>query len=330
MGRFKVGQKKECSVSIHNPGDTDVEIERVVSNCACVSVEIDRQLVPGGRDATLRITVERPYPGPFVYSAVIVLQRDAQTEPVKITVRGEVISPVSARVGWQGGMLQDVSSPNPIELGTRHKSSTNLIVTLTSKEELDLRDSVVDVNSLYFCLDKVTGRSTIDPHTEVAADSHRSRVMVTFSPRAPLEAGRLRDTLRISLRDGSDVYINIVARIVGDVYLDQEIVHLGVLVDSPERRLQVLFAEGATQWQAVHWEGVGILYDAITASPVSAGQSDHKALVLTIDQAKASRLPRGYLFCKMRLYDRPDATGLTIFIDGYNRQPAVDASQVVR
>ncbi len=318
LGQFKVGQQKECRVSIRNAGDTDVEIEQVTSSCACVSARIDRQLIPAGRSASLNITAERPYPGPFSYSAIIIPKRKDQIEPLRIPVRGEAVSSVSAQVGWQGGVLQNVVYPNPIDLGIRHGASANPIVVIASRDGSDLGNFVTDANSLHFCLDRADRRSAGASHSRTIADGSRHTLRIAFRPRTPLEPGRLQDTLEIRLADGSKLYIPIVCLIVGDVYVDQQTIHLGKLARSPERKLHVLFAGNAKRWRAAHWEGAGLLYDAIAVRDASVGQTAGIALVLAIDQTKVSRLPQGYVFCRMRLYENPRDPGLTVFIDGYN------------
>lgn len=318
LGQFKVGQKQECKVSICNAGDANLEIERVTSSCACISARIDRQLIPAGHSASLTITAERPYPGPFSYSALIIPKRRDQIEPLKITVRGEAVASVSVQVGWQGGVLQDVGGPNPIDLGIRHGASANLIVIIASRDGSDLGHFVADANSLHFRLDGMDRQSAGIAHPGTIADAPRRTLRVAFSPRTPLEPGRLQDTLEIRLADGSGVYVPVVCRIVGDVYVDQQIIHLGKLAGSPERRLRVHFAGNVKRWTAAHWEGAGLLYDAIAVHDANAERTAGIGLILTVDQTKVLRLPQGYVFCKMRFFENPQDPGLTVFIDGYN------------
>ena len=128
----------------------------------------------------------------------------------------------------------------------------------------------------------------------------------------------MQDTLEIRLADGSGLYVPIVCRIVGDVYVDQQIIHLGKLARSPEHKLHVLFADNAKRWKATHWEGAGLLYDAIAVHDARVEQATDLTLILTVDQTRVSRLPQGYIFCKMRLFENPHDPGLTVFIDGYN------------
>ena len=191
LGQFKVGQKKECRVSIRNVGDTDLEIERVTSSCACVSARIDPQLIPAGCSASLNITVERPYPGPFSYAAIIIPSRKDQIEPLRITVRGEAVSSVSAQVGWQGGVLQNVVFPNPIDLGTRHGASANPIVVIASRDGSDLGDFVADANSLHFRLDGADRRSAGDPHSGTIADGSRRQAEGRLQPTDASGAGSI-------------------------------------------------------------------------------------------------------------------------------------------
>lgn len=137
-------------------------------------------------------------------------------------------------------------------------------------------------------------------------------------PRKPLEPGRLQDTLELGMTDGSKVFIPSACRIVGDACLDREVAHLGRPAESSECELHLLSVDETKCWKVARWEGAGLLYDAIAMRDASDEQTGETTLILAVDQARRSRLPKGCLFCKMRLYENPRDPGLAVFIDGHN------------
>jgi hypothetical protein len=316
MGEFKVGVKRQRVVTIKNTTNMNVTIDRLVPSCTCLSPAVDNHVIPPGRSMNLRVAIERQYPGEFSY-AVVVLPKDGQkNDPLKIRVHGEARSSVSAQVGWRRGVLQDVTYPNPVELGVRPRSSVFPIVRMTSLEGLDLGNAVADVNSLHFGLDEVTPEFSICPDGETATTRCCRRVTLALRPKKPLKQGRLQDLFEITPCDGSKVYIPILWRMVGDVYLEEETIHLGQLAHASEHRLRISFTEKTRQWKAVPWEGAGLLYEAIVIRETGDTQTNSIPLVLSVDQTKLSQLPPGYLFCRVRLYDDPNDAGLTVFING--------------
>ncbi len=318
LGQFKVGQRRECTISIKNLTRADVAIERVAPSCACLSADLDSRIIERGSATSLRITAERQYPGEFSYFIMIIPEDTEKIEPLRINVRGEARSSVSAQVGWRGGILQEVTYPDPIELGVRHQSSACPIVRITTLDGSDLRDSVVDVNSLHLCLDKITPRFSRHAEGKATATACCRQVTIALRPKKALKQGRLRDLLEIALCDGSRAYIPIMCRIAGDVYLDEEVIRLGQLSEATERYLHVIFADKAKRWEAVHWETAGLLGEAMAIRDVSPGRAGCISMILAADRARASQLPKGYLFCRVRFYNDPNDAGVTVFIDGFN------------
>jgi hypothetical protein len=314
IGRFKVGETKECNVEIRNAGETPAAIDHVATSCGCLSAVMDSNTIRPGANAMLRIVVERQYPGEFSYS-VLVFPKDADTSrPLKIEVRGEARLSATGQIGWRGGLLQDVTYPNPIDMGIRDSSRASPVVYLMPAEGFDLHDSLVDVNSVHFCMEK----ATYEPSASLPGDGSKGRLGILLKPRKPLGPGRLRDLLCISLRDGSKLYLSIVCRIVGNVYLEQDEIHLGELACSPERSLPILFSDGTKVWDGVHWEATGFLRDAIAIQDERREQGTGILLRLSIDRAKLSTLPKGYLFGRVRVYNEISDAPLYVFIDGFN------------
>jgi hypothetical protein len=316
MGQFRVGEKRQRVIAIRNAGNTHITIDRIVPSCTCLSPTLDSPVIPPGLSTNLRIVVERQYPGVFSY-AIIVLPKDTQkADPVKVKVHGEARSSISAQVGWKGGVLQDATYPNALDLGVRPHSSVCPIVRMTSLEGLDLCNAVTDVNSVHFRLDTVTPEFSISRDGSTTAPPRCRGVTLMLKPKEPLKQGRLQDLLEIVLCDGSKAYIPILCRLVGDVYLEEELIHLGQLTPSLERRLRICFTDRAKLWNAVHREGAGLLYEAIVIRETGDTRADDIPLTVSVDQARLSQLPPGYLFCRVRLYDDPNDAGLSVFIDG--------------
>ena len=318
LGQFKVGQERHGLITISNAGRGDVALHEVLASCSCLRCSIDRDVVAPGRPANLKVVIERQYPGPFSYFVMVIPRDTNEVEPLKIPVRGEAVCSVSSEVGWRGGIVPSVTYPAATALGLRHQSSAQPVVTLTTLDGSNLQDSIADVNSVHFCLDAVNHTLTSCRSDRKSADRQCNRLTMTLKPKHPLELGHLRDVLQINLRDGSKLYIPIVCRIVGDAYMEEDVIHLGRLADSPERILRVLFADKAKRWSAVHWEGSGLLSEALVVQDADPDGSGDRRLVVTVDQAKAKQLPRGYLFSRMRLFGDSDDMGLTAFIDAFN------------
>jgi hypothetical protein len=306
MGRLKVGQEKECTIRIRNISPRPVAIDHVAPSCSCLSACLDRQTIPARGSATLRIAARREYPGRFAYS-VAVVPKDAKTNgPLQIAVRGEIWSPVSAQIGWQGDVLREVTWPAPINLGVRPQATACPVLSIAPTERFDLPNSIVDVNSLHFTLERG------------ASGAHSGSLVLTFRPKEPLPPGRLQDRFEVDLSDGSKVYIPAACRITGDVYLEEEIIHLGRLADASDRNLRLLFADRAKRWSNVRWEGAGLLREALTLRQADGGADSELPLVLSVEQAKLARLPQGYLFCRARLYGNANEPGPMVLIDGFH------------
>jgi hypothetical protein len=305
MGRFKVGQEKECTIRIRNITRAAVAIDHVAPSCACLSACLDRQTIPAGGSATLPIAARREYPGRFAYSVAVVPKDGKTNDPLQIAVRGEIRSPVSAQTGWEGGVLQEVTWPAPVNLGVRPQATACPVLSIAPTERFDLPNCIVDVNSLHFTLDKA------------APGSHDRSLVLTFRPKEPLPPGRLQDRFEIDLRDGSTVYVPIACRITGDVYLEEEVIHLGRLADAPERNLRLRFADTARRWSSVRWEGAGLLREALILRQADAGAGSELPLVLSVEQGKLAQLPQGYLFCRAHLYGDANEPGPMVLIDGF-------------
>lgn len=323
LGPFKVGQVKESHLSIINRTSEDIAIARVMSTCGCLRPEIEPDSIPAEGSATLQVIAVRQFPGKFTYSIVVIPKDADKYDPLKIDVKGEAQSSVSYQVGWTRGILRSPTSAGACDLGIRHQMSADLIVRLTPVDKLtDTRGFVVDANSLHFGLHDITDSS--GGHLRQQRDNIGSAFPLTllFRPKKPLAIGQLRDLLEISLRDGSKLYVPLACRIVGDVYVQQEIIHLGKLKSCPTKNLDILFAGNVARWSNVQWNETGLLQQCLDIRRVDSDQPREVRIILSVDSTKLSALPKGYLFCRLTLYQHQptDPEAVTVLVDGFNSE----------
>jgi len=322
FGTFNTFQIKETIVTLKNTGREKFVVDKIKADCTCIRTRLANKNIAPGKTVELQIAAMQKIGGKFSHNILIIPKDRERFEPIRIQATGNVVQPVSAKIGWIGKKPKILNPNSPIRLGLVHKLSVKPVIYITADDEhFNLRDSVPDVNSARFELQgykfeklPVTNPAKID-------SEKKENLVLTLKPKEMWKTGIIKELIRVKLTDDVKFQVPIIFRIVGDAYLDEQMINLVTLSNSVSKELSIYFTNDTKAWEDVKWSAKGYLSKAIVINKDRSKCTDSCIrLTLSVDQSKLEDLPNGYLFCRVRFYrDEPtDDDVVSILVDGFN------------
>ena len=322
LGTFNTFQIKETIVKLKNTGRKTLLIDKIKTDCSCIGTSISTKEIPPGKTVELKIAARERTGGKFSHDVLIIPKDIERYEPLKIQATGNVIEPVSARIGWKNKKLTTFDPNGPVNLGLVHQLSAEPVICLTTNvKHFNLRDSVPEVNSTQFELidHKFDKLSAINQ--KQMKDVGKERLTLTLRPKKTLKIGVLKELMKIRLANNVQLEMPITYRIVGNVYAEESIVLLGNLSKTRSQEFTIHFSNGAEVWPDVTWDIEGYLSDAIVIGKNRSKRTDSSiVLTLGVNKYALSHLPKGYIFCRAKFYRNRSINGdvVSVLVDGFN------------
>lgn len=322
LGTFNTFQIKEAIVKLSNTGRKTFMIDKVKADCSCIGTSISTEEIPPGKTVELKIVARERTGGKFSHDVLIIPKDIERYESLKIQAAGNVIEPVSARIGWKNKKLTMFDPNRPVDLGLVHQLSAEPVICLTTNvKHFNLRDSVPEVNSTQFELNEYKFDKLSAINQKQMKDGGKEILTLTLRPKKTLKIGVLKELMKIRLANNVQLEMPITARIVGNVYAEESIVHLGNLSKTRSQELTIHFTNCAEVWPDVTWDIKGYLSDAIVISKNRSKRTDSSiVLTLGVNQYALSYLPKGYVFCRAKFYRNRSINGdiVSVLVDGFN------------
>jgi hypothetical protein len=340
-GAIKVGQERNIRIPIRNETKERMCVEKVVTCCGNPKATISDTELDPGETAQLAQQVKRKRPGPFEIN-IGVLLKGPEKRSIKYTVFGNAHQSVKVLAGWAGMPLQSVDHmQKEVRLPVIHQEGSALDLCLSSRgEESDVRDALTGITSEYFRLepnsiegsalpakvDADNGASMVAtertaPHREEDGDRTVCTLRCRLAAKGPLPIGELTDTVVASFRDGSECYIPLVFRAVGDVFVDASVLGFGKVTRGgpTDKTIQIHFTHGVRPWTNVRWNAEGRLANAVDVVLVQTEATDEgiRLLRISIDGERIPDDARGFVSCRLELRDDTDQTKVPLLVYGY-------------
>ncbi len=322
FGTLNTFQVKEAIVTLENNGRETFLVDKIKADCSCIRTTISAKEISTGNKAELKIAAMQRTEGKFSHKVLVIPKDRENYKPLRIQATGKVVQPVSAKIGWMRKTPMVFNPEDPVSLGLVHHLSAKPVIYIMAKDKhLNLRDSIIDVNSTYFELDDYKFENLPTTDQTETGNERKETLVLRLKPKQTLKTGILRDFIRVKLADDVRLFIPIICRIVGDVYTAEQMINLGTLSDSVLKECSIYFTNDTRPWEDIKWTAKGYLSDAIAISR----QQDKSVepcikLMLSIDQSKLTKLPKGYLFCRIQFYQNEptDEDAVSILADGFN------------
>ena len=189
-------------------------------------------------------------------------------------------------------------------------------------------DSVPDVNSARFELFNSKFEKMSMTDRRWSGDNKKKRLVLTLKPKKTLETGVLRDFIKVKLADDIRLRIPIICRVIGDVYPAEQMINLGTISHSKPKELLIHFTNDTKPWKEIKWDAKGYLSEAISISKQQSEPTESCIkLTLGVNESKIRRVPKGYLFCRIRFYqgEVADEDAVSVLVDGFNNLENMDA-----
>jgi hypothetical protein len=204
-----------------------------------------------------------------------------------------------------------------------HKLSAKPVIYITADDKyFNLRESVPDVNSYFFELEEHRFEKIPTTDRIQLNEPRRERLVLSLKPKKILRIGTEKDFIRIRLADNVGLDMPISYRIVGDVYEEDTIIHLGNLYDSVPDKCIIHFIDDSKTWKDIKWEAKGYLSGAIAVRKEdSICSSSQIGLIVDADKSKLESIPKGYVFCHIKFFQNQptDDEVVSILVDGKTR-----------
>lgn len=356
-GILNVGQKKEFKIPIENTEDFEMVIEKVSVCCGNPKPTINMTTIQPGNAAELVQEVKRTKPGPFSTNVRAFL-KEPEKKKLTFVIVGEARQPIQAFVGWVETPLSRIDySKKEVRLHRIHHSGKDLILQLLAKRDnFDLRDSLVRVESKYFTLDlsslhyrefengtfsfqfdkkqpcltnsgTITGTNSghivcrkVDLGDGVAP-STTYILKLRLRVNSTLPIGELSDRIVIVFKDGSECYIPLAFRSVGDIYGECSSIGVGriPISETINKNFRIHFTNGNEPWNEIKWKTEGKLSEAISVSMNDNNPLKNTLnLTIGIDGSCLSRSVKGFLSSYIQLLgDSEGGEVVSLLVYGY-------------
>lgn len=322
FGTFNTFQIKETIVTLTNTGRETFLVDKIKADCNCIRTAISTKEISPSDKAELKIAAKQRTEGRFSHDILVIPKDREKYKPVKIQATGKVVQPVSAKIGWIGKKLKVWDPNGPARLGIVHRKFVKPVIYITAKDEyFNLRDSVPDVNSIHFELhDYKFEKLPVTNPAKIDSEKKESLVLA-LQPKEVFKNGIIKEFIRVKLTDDVELVVPIIFRIVGDVYTAEQMINLGILSKGISKELSIYFTYDTKVWKDIKWDAKGYLSEAIVIKEDKNKHTDSCIrLTLGVNQSKLSRLPKGYLFCRISFYQNEptDDDIVSVLIDGFN------------
>ena len=327
LGTFNTFQIKETTIKLRNTGRKAFLIDKIKADCACIRTSIDTKEILPGEMIDLKMAAGDRSGGKFSHDILIIPKDTEHYEPLKIQVTGNIVEPVFAEVGWLGRKIERFDPNGPVKLGLVHKLSAKPVIYITADDKyFNLRESVPDVNSFFFELESHRFEKIPATNPMQLKEQGKERLVLFLKPKKTLKIGTFKENVRIKLADDVGLGIPITSRIVGDIYEEETIIHLGNLCDSAPDKCIIHFIDDSKTWKDIKWEAQGYLSGAIAVRKEdSICSSSQIGLIVDADKSKLESIPKGYVFCHIKFFQNQptDDEVVNILIDGFNTKPEI-------
>ena len=322
FGTFNTFQIKETIVTLKNTGRESFLVDKIKADCTCIRAMINTKEIAPGKKGELKIEAMQRTGGSFSHAVLIIPKNRERFESIIIQATGNVVQPVSAKIGWTGKKPKVLDPNGLMRLGSVHKLSAKPVIYITAKDEhIDLRDIVPDVNSARFELHDYKFQKLPVANPAKTGSKNKESLVLTLKPKEVFKNGITKELIRVKLTDDIRLVIPIIFRIVGDVYPAEEMTNLGTLSKSVSKELSIFFANDTKAWEDIKWSVKGYLSKAIVIKEDRDKRTDSCIrLTVSIDQSKLDDIPKGYLFCRVNFYQNEptDNDVVSVLLDGFN------------
>ena len=318
LGTFNALLTKETVVTLENKGKDTFIINNIIVDCGCIDITVQSDKIPPKGKMDMIIGARQITLGKLSHEIVIIPKDEERYEPIKISVTGNVIEPVSVEAGWFGQNMKEYDPNNLLELDLVNKLSAKPVLSIgTNNKELKLNKIVPDINSSNFELEKYASAKLSNDNKE----QNIERMLLTLKPKDSIKIGLLRENIKVELTDDLSLYIPIKSRIVDEAYVIEQRISFDSLIDSTNKEIEINFADPSKPWKEMKWSVEGDLSDVIDVS-INKSKSTDTSIVadLVVKKELLERVPKGYNFSRLYLYqnDLQDENTISLLIDGYN------------
>ncbi|MBW7989233.1 MAG: DUF1573 domain-containing protein [Planctomycetes bacterium] len=321
FGTFNTFQIKETIVTLKNTGRETFLVDKIKADCSCIRTRLANKNIAPGQTVELQVAAMQRFGGKFSHNILIIPKDRERFEPVRIQATGNVVQPVSAKIGWTGKKPKVLDPNGPMRLGSVHKLSAKPVIYITAKDEqFNLRDSVPDVNSARFELHDYKFEKLPVTNPAKLGIKKKEHLVLTLKPKEVFKTGITKELISVKLTDDVKLDIRTIFQIVGDVYTSERMINLSTLSNSVSKELSIHFANDTKTWEDVKWNAKGYLSKAIVIKEDRNKRTDSCIrLTVSIDQSKLEDIPKGYLFCRVNFYqNEPTDDDVSVLIDGFN------------
>jgi len=325
-GSLNVGQTKYVSIPIVNDENNPWEIERVSACCGNPNPTISMMTIPVGKSAELIQEVKKTNPGPFTIIDKVYL-KEPKGKVLSFSIRGEAKQPVTVSVGWAESSLKSASyQDESIRLDQVNRNGKILTLCCLSSEQsrFNLKDSLLSVESRYFSLDtsSLANGKLEDDASHQSRDNHVITLNLRLVPKSLFPVGELSDTIVAKFRNGSECYVPITFRSVGNVYAEYSSIGVGQIsmTGKISKIFKIYFNKGVKPWRQAKWNVEGKLSEAINVLATEVKDTENCLnLKIEIEGSHLSSSDKGFVHSHITFYeDTPDEdNAVKLLVYGY-------------
>ena len=318
LGTFNAFVIKETVVTLENTGKDTFVIDKIKADCACIRTSIDTKEIPAGKTTELKIAAMERTGGKFSQNVLITSKDTEKHEPLKIQVTGDILEPVSAQVGWLAKKMKRFDPNIPLELEPIHQLSAEPVIYITSNDKkLNFKTLVPDVNSSGFELKNYK----IEKFSSADKNQNMERMVLNLKPKDTLKIGEIRQGIKVELTDNVLLYIPLMSRIFGDVYINERRISFGPLANGENKEIEIHFVNNAKPWKNMKWEVNGSLSDTINVI-INRSKCTDSCIVadLAVNKSTLRDVPKGYNFSRLNFFQDGSKENdvVSVLIDGFN------------
>ena len=135
FGVINAFQVVERTVILRNDGSEVYKIRKIKADCSCFKAWVESTSIGSGETTTLSLRIFSRTAGHISRTVLILPETNSKQEYLDIKIKGEIIEPVSAHIGWK---YRDMLRWNPLSqtaLGVVDRSKATLVIQLDVNRE---------------------------------------------------------------------------------------------------------------------------------------------------------------------------------------------------
>ncbi len=316
LGTFNACLIREATVTLNNTGRNAFVIDNIIADCGCIGITTKSDKILAGKKMDMIVEARQITKGKLSHEIVIVPKDKEHYKPIKISVSGNVIEPVSIEAGWFAHEVKKYDPNSRLELEPIQKLSAKLVISIISNNKsINFRNIIPDVNSSNYDLENY------DVKNIISGSQKAEKLTLTLKPKDSLKIGMMWENIKIGLANDISLYIPLVSRIVGEAYVIKNKVSFGLLSDGGNKEITIYFTNNEKPWQNVKWNIEGDLGGVIDVS-MNKSQNTKNSITcdLTVKKNMLENVPKGYNFGRLNFYqnDPQDKDAVSVLIDGFN------------